>query len=151
MKSTTDISDDVLRYLIDAGWNDRRDVSGQVLKWERELFEKHHEDLLENSKDILREFGLLSVGCGGKGVECAKSKINFDPTLIDAGWERICSFAEDLGVNFSLVGEIDGGHFYLVVDEGGKLYVLLDEIYLIGGDIRSAIDNLLTGVKGVEL
>ena len=93
------------------------------------------------ARQILAEFGGLTVGKPGPGVAQARGSIAFDPTLLVGESDRFP------GSGLYPLGEVDGGHGFLLADIGGRIWVsyLGSDAHTTGADIDDALDRILLG------
>ncbi len=135
-------SDESTKMLLSSGWYKNRKVLDKVKL--PKMFNFHNKAL-----DILNEFGNLKVGDSkkSKGKFMAKCTIQFFPNLAEGEEDRFIEFSNELGVSLCPLGEVNEGYFFLAVDQHGKIYILDQELFLVGNDIHEGIENLITGGK----
>jgi hypothetical protein len=98
------------------------------------------------AQDAIREFGGLRVGENDRGVDFARSDINFDPRRAWGESDRLRDYFSLLrDRNAFPLGEAGAGHTYIAVDSMGVAYDLMDEVYLIGDSVDALIETLLSG------
>lgn len=115
----------VARVLEEAGWHESRNViHSPELPSESNLF--------QFAKEVLSEFGGLRIGASGEGIDCAKSEIIIDPKYLTYFNSELKEFESILQTRLVPVGELDGGHGYLVIDEEGRTYILSAMSHTLG-------------------
>jgi hypothetical protein len=101
---------------------------------------------------ILREFGGLSVGTVGPGINCGASDIAFranDP-VENSDDELILSWQTLLSTPFVCIAEFHHAHGLLGVDGRGRLFtsgVIAPLVTYGGSSFADAVTDLLTGVR----
>lgn len=107
----------IVKILRDAGWHENRNLNpalsipSQFTPFPRAL-------------EVLAEFGGLRFGSCGAGIECATSDVYFEPNKARHLVSQLRSFEGILLTRLAPLGELDGGHAYLIIDEEGRMYVL---------------------------
>jgi len=98
------------------------------------------------AENALTEFGDLRASADGPGIECAQGSFYLNPEFADEidEEERAQYRHSVIGELFPL-GERDGGHGSLFVDDAGRVYFLFDELELMGDCIEDALDAILVG------
>ncbi|HEY7236305.1 MAG TPA: SUKH-3 domain-containing protein [Gemmatimonadaceae bacterium] len=132
--------------LREAGWRPGRNVAETVARWESALDEDGF-TLHAVAKNILLEFGGLHVGRSARGVDRARADIRFDPTLAIGQRDDLESFTELRGRSVYPLGEVDGGHGFLVVADDGRAFLVMDEIYDRWTTFDAALRGLLLGLR----
>ena len=97
--------------------------------------------------EVLAEFGGLHVGSTGRGLECARSDINFvrldDETIADAiPWQKL------LETTLIGIAECHLMHEALLIAESGRCFGLSyihDAFYFEGESFGEAVEGLLLG------
>jgi len=135
-------SQEVLKSLLWAGWHSNRKVL-KKLKLPKGF------DFPDIALKILDEFGDLKIGDiqQKKGTHMAKSSIQFSPILADGEEGTFEDFSNALGVKLCPLGEVNGGYSFLAVDECGKIYILEQDIFIVGNDIQEGIETLIKGAQ----
>ncbi|MBL8203785.1 MAG: SUKH-3 domain-containing protein [Blastocatellia bacterium] len=134
-------SDEVDRLLVKAGWFEGRDVLDQVR-------------LLEGftpfaaAQQVLREFGNLHIGSSGAGIDCARSDVEIDPSLIAGGEELIAEFENKLGIKLTPLGEAHNGHLIFLMDEQGRVFAswLFHDVFPYAKSFDRALETFLLGL-----
>jgi hypothetical protein len=135
--------DEVCDKLVKAGWFPGRDVDFIIKGITREY------SLFEKAELVLREFGGLKIGVNGRGRECATSKIEFDPEL-GTGLAEATGLTNDDGKKIYLLGEVDDGHAYLIIDEDGAVYFYFGEYVCIDTNMDGALVRMMLGLKPIS-
>lgn len=100
----------------------------------------------EAARPVLTEFFGLTVGSVGAGKDCARASVTFNPHDVGEIELELLSLNQKLGKQFYPLGEIDGGHAILLIDELGWIYIWFDELpELIAKEFHAALERLLYG------
>jgi len=138
------LSPPVMSALKAAGWEaDGARDQGRVNTWLAQLSEFSPNG---EARDILSEFGGVRVDQNVPGVECSRMPFWIDPTRAAGEDDRFGRFEDHSGRLFP-VGEIWGGHAILGVNSEGRVFAVMDDLYLIGNDFGEALDRLVRGLK----
>lgn len=143
-------SNTVELVLQDAGWFAGRNACEQVREWNRELLSDGFEIFPEADR-VLSEFGGLDVRQDAPGVDCAREPFRVVPTLAAGEADRFGEFAERLKTKLYPLGEASGGSYFLAIGENGQVFLLMEDIRLLGQNIEEALENLILGVQSEEL
>jgi|SRR5215212_2566067 len=133
-----------------AGWYPGRQVPDKLASWKDNEMLAHFE-MFPTAERILLEFGGLRVDESGPGETCAQEPFVVDPTV--AAYEQeLCRYFSTL-VNTRLypLGEVDNGHNYWAIGENNQVYLLMNDIQLLGEDIDEALENLIIGRKAIDI
>lgn len=132
-----------LRVLTAAGWTERRDRPDDLDLWEKKLSLGFA--LFSSAADALRRFGGIQVTRRAPGAGWALRSFHLDPVLALDEEDRFEEFGELLGARLYPLGELDDGHAFLAIDEAGRVYALMLDVWLLGDSIDDAIEALVTG------
>lgn len=136
----------VKQVLLKAGWFDGREVSELVSKWEKILKKSDSWEIFPKAKEALQEFGGLEFIQRGEGINVARESFNFNP-LYAKGERWVFEINEkELDIELYPLGEASDGYYYLGMDKKGKVYVVGDNIKLVGNNIDIAVENLILGI-----
>ena len=131
-------SSPILKLLMESGWFEGRDIgNSMMLPQEFPLFPTAHK--------VLSEFGNLKIGKTGIGIDRATSDIDMNPMLATGEFDRFMEYEAELGVKLYPLGEVHRKHAFLVIDDIGRIYQLMDYIIFEGENIDAAMENLLLG------
>ena len=135
-------SSETQRALIAAGWTPDRRVGIQhwVSALAAEGFRIH-----AAAERFLSEFGGLAVDVKGSGLTVSREPFSFYPTSCSGEEDRISEWGDDLGKSFYPVGELGQRSFFLVIDEQGDIYLMMDRVGVLGNGDR-AIESLARGI-----
>jgi hypothetical protein len=98
------------------------------------------------ARAALEEFGGLRVEARGPGLDHARSSFRIDPGLAQGEEERFAAHEEKLRRRLYPLGEVDGGHGFLAIDEGGAVYVVTDDAVMrVAGSTYAALEALVLG------
>ncbi len=128
-----------------AGWFEGRDASCLLQSWLNKLSREGHFRASEAARAALREFGGLTVEQSGQGVDFSLETFSFNPEAAIFEEDRFGRFKEYAGSHLFPLGEIEVENAFIAISETGEVYLLMDEIHLVGSDIYSAISNLVEG------
>lgn len=130
--------DDILG---DAGWTPGRqvDISDWCNWLESSGFEVHGA-----FRGFAAEFGGLVIESAGKSAHRARERIEFDPSLTEGEEDRFHEWGELIGRKILPIGELDGGRFFLGIDEEEMLYLVVDWLAQFGAG-SNGLDNLILG------
>jgi hypothetical protein len=136
--------------LRDVGWFPSRNLGDQVGEWASELRSDGFE-IFPEAERVLAEFGRLEVDQDAPGVNCAREPFRLVPTLAVGEADRFGEFAEYLKTPLYPLGEACGGHGFLAMGKSGQVFLLMDDIRLLGQNIEDALEKLILGIKSEEL
>jgi hypothetical protein len=136
-----------MRVLQDAGWRSGRCVSDLVRRWRDELSAGDGFVMTAAAERALEEFGGLTVNQDGPGKECARSSFEIDPMLAFGETDRFGALGAVAGDRLYPLGEAVGGHVFLAIGDSGRVYMVDDEILLVGETVHDALEALVLGLK----
>lgn len=96
----------------------------------------------------MRRFGGISVDVRGSGKACGRTSFRLDPLEAWGEEDRFARFAPP-GELFPL-GIAGDGHAFIAIAVDGCVYLVMDDIQVLGGSIEQAIENLLTGARSAN-
>lgn len=134
------LSNEIARMLAECGWHAGRDVSA-ALKLPKDFV------IFPTVQRILAEFGNLKCGKRGPGIECARSTLNLDPSLAEGESDRFKPYSQLIGSKLYPLGEGDDGHYFVAVDERGRVFLVMDFLMFVADSFEVALENLLLGRK----
>lgn len=141
------LSRGVLAVLAKSGWHPEHDASDRLDEWARRLGNDF--TVFPAAREVLRRFGGILVEQSGPGEELSRESFCFDPSLAVGEGPRFKEFSALVGSSLFPLGEYANGHSFLAVDEGGRVFALMDDLWIVGPDIITAIENLVFG-RGVR-
>jgi hypothetical protein len=103
--------------------------------------------LFDAAASVLDEFGGLHIGVAGPGIDNQKSVLQIDAMKGEFADERFSEFAVVIRSKLYPLGEIDGENFYLAIDEQGRVFLLMDDLWFAGNNFDEALELLLSGRK----
>lgn len=132
-----------------AGWTASRRIDDSIIQtWERTLLAEGFQ-MFPSARQALLEFGgLRHVAPRVAGVDFAPLSFCFDPTLAVGEYDRICAYESALSSMLFPLGEVADGHAFIVIDERGGVYLLMDGVMRIGSTIGEAIETMVDGGAG---
>ncbi|MEV0169133.1 SUKH-3 domain-containing protein [Nonomuraea fuscirosea] len=125
------------------GWFPGRKVD--ITHWHAELAIDEGFDFHNEAKRFLREFGGITVEVGGPGVRTARTSFDLDPDLCSGQQRWFAELSERHGAWLFPLGEIQGGHATLAIDEHGGVHILFDRHVSFVGRRGDALGNLIDG------
>ena len=135
----------VENILKQAGWYPGRQIGDLVASWKTTLVVSDGFEMFPSAERVLLEFGGLSVKQEGPGETCAVEPFTLDPTIAAYEGDRFRDFATLLNTRLYPLGEASGGHLFLAVGENGHIYLLMNDVNLLGKNIDEALERLLRG------
>jgi SUKH-3 immunity protein len=141
-------AEDTLRR---AGWRPGRQVPDLVESWKGSLMLSDGFEMFESAEEVLLEFGGLSIDQKGPGVTCAREPFTFDPTLAAGEGDRFSDLSSLVNARLYPLGEAAGGNLFWTIGENRHVYLLMNEISLLGKNIEEALERLITGLEAEEL
>lgn len=110
-----------------------------------------HFEMFPTAEKILLEFGGLAVDESGSGETCAQESFVIDPTLAAYDEELFRYFSSLVKTRLYPLGEVDNGHNYWAIGENEYVYLLMNDVQLLGKTIADALENLIIGRKAIEI
>lgn len=127
-----------------AGWFPGRQVPAMVASWKREvMLSEFH--MFPSAERVLLEFGGLIVDQRGLGETCAREPFEVDPTLAAYEGDRFSELSPLVNTSLYPLGEAFSGNYYWAIGEDDQLYILMDDIRLLGKNTDEALENLILG------
>ncbi|MFC1430618.1 SUKH-3 domain-containing protein [Streptacidiphilus sp. N1-3] len=139
----TDFSAEVHEELTAAGWAPGRTTDAEP--WFEE-YESRGLVAHQAARAFLGEFGGLRFSLSGPGVSRARESFELDPMLCIGEEDRFIEWGADLGRNFFPIGDLDGGRFFLGMDEDGEIY-LIETWVASFGKMPQAMEGLVLGIR----
>ncbi|MGV9297450.1 MULTISPECIES: SUKH-3 domain-containing protein [Amycolatopsis] len=137
-----EFSPEVVEALEAAGWHRGRQVD--VEGWRAGLAGEGLR-MPDAAAEFLASFGGLKFDLKGRGITRGKEPFDLDP-LVAAGEEgRFVDWGREIGRALFPIGELDGGHFFLAIDEEGEIYCLADRLGSFGRGVEG-LEGLILGV-----
>lgn len=136
--------EDLLRR---AGWYPGRQVPDLVASWKASLMLSDGFEMFQSAEKALLEFGGLSFDQSGPGETCAREPFTIDPTLAAYENDRFNEFSSLFNTRFYPLGEAFAGYYFLAIDEHDQVYLLMQDIKLLGKHMDEALESLLIGLE----
>ena len=102
-------------------------------------------EMFASAERVLLEFGGLSVDQEGSGEKCAVESFTLDPTLAAHEGDRFRELASSINTTLYPLGEASNGHHFLAISENDSIYLLMNDLDLLGKNIDKALERLLRG------
>src|SRR5215831_2744211 len=94
------------------------------------------------ARSAIEEFGGLTFGEVGSGVDFAKSDVVFDPRLGVGEEDRLHDYFDELrGRGAYPLGECHRKHAILAIDSVGRAYQVGDEVYLAATSLDGMLES----------
>lgn len=130
-----------------AGWYSGRQVRNLVDAWRAQLLRSDGFEMFPSAERALLEFGGLKIDQQGTGQTCARESFALDPTVALYENDRFGDFVAVLNTRLYPLGEAVGGHYFLTIGENERVYLLMQNVELLGNNIDEALENLIVGVE----
>jgi hypothetical protein len=142
---TAPLAPQVAKALEDAGWFPGRRVDELVAGWTAQLDRSGGFRIFPAAAQGLREFGGLRITQRGPGLECSRESFELVPTAALGEDDRFEEYARIVGSRLYPLGEYASGHYFIAIDERGRVFLLMDDLQYVADDLPRALDSLLTG------
>lgn len=134
-----------------AGWYPRRQVPAMVASWKKTLMLSDGIEMFSTAERVLLEFGGLRIDQQGPGVSSAREPFTFDPPCAIHEGDRFTDFSTVLRTRLYPLGEASGGYYFWAIGESGDVYLLMDDLRLLGTTIEAALEKLLIGMEAEKI
>lgn len=101
--------------------------------------------MFRSAERFLLAFGGLKVDQSGSGETSAREPFDVDPTLAAYEGNRFNEFSLLVSTNLYPLGEAVSGNYYWTIGEDSQLFILMDDIKLLGKNTEEALENLILG------
>ena len=135
----------VLKILTEAGWYPGREIADLVASWKATLMASDGFEMFPSAERVLLEFGGLSVGQEGSGQTCSVESFTLDPTIAAYEGDRFRELSSLVNTRLYPLGEASNGHQFLAISENDSIYLLMNDLTLLGKNIDEALERLLRG------
>ena len=122
-----------------------------VASWKKILMISDGVEMFSSAESVLLEFGGLRIDQRGPGVSCAREPFTFDPTAAVYEGDRFSDFSTVLGTRLYPLGEASGGYYFWSIGENGDVYLLMNDLKLLGTTIERALEKLLIGLEAEKI
>lgn len=137
-------SDSTLAALNDAGWFPGRTVTPQVERWKAALASGGLR-IFPAAEEALREFGGLRAGAWRAGEESAQMPFHLDPLLAQPDRNLFAAPSHLVSRPLYPLGEVADGHAFLAITDDGRVFMFMEDLWLVGSTIHEALEALLEG------
>ena len=137
----------VAEVLVKSGWFSGRSVETLVKHWKIELMKSDSLQMFPAAEKALLEFGGIKCSQRTMGKDLPVKSFEVNPSLAVYEEDRLEEFSSELGIEFYPLGEASGGYYFLAIAEDGKVYWLMENLFLIGKNFDEALHNMIIGVK----
>lgn len=145
-KNTERFNEFVSNTLKDAGWYPGRNMQEAASQWKYELNKSDDWDMFTAAESVLLEFGGLKIEQKGAGQTLAREPFEINPMLAIYEGDRFTEYSATLDIRLYPLGEASGGHHFLAIGEDGRVFVIMDDMKMIGRTFDEAITNLIVGI-----
>jgi hypothetical protein len=121
-----------------SGWFPGRDVLDEILL-------PPHFTSFPAALGVLREFGYLTIGGEGPGVEVARTPVVIDPMKGRSFYNHCVEFEDLLQIKLYPLGE--ASHALVVIDEKDRVFLLFEDLFFVDYSFDNALDNLINGLR----
>jgi hypothetical protein len=128
-----------------SGWFDGRSVPDLVESWRTEVESRGAFALTPAAHRALNEFGGLHIKSEGAGIAWARTDIDINPTFAMFEDDRIFSFHCLQGKQLFPLGEASWGQYFAVIDECGKVYLVMEDVHYVADTFEAALETILLG------
>jgi hypothetical protein len=132
----------VENILIQSGWYYERKEKLLVSNWKSQLLATDNLYMFPKAEEILLEFGGIKIE---ERENYSKQSFEINPTRVIYEGDRILEYADLLKINLYPLGESFGGYYFLVVSEDGRIYWLMDGIFIMGNNFDEALTKMILG------
>ena len=108
-------------------------------------------EMFPSAERVLLEFGGLRIDQQSPGVSCARESFTFDPTSAVHEGDRFSHFSTVLRTRLYPLGEASGGYYFWAIGENGDVYLLMNDLRLLGTSIEAALEKLLLGLEAEKI
>ncbi len=150
-KTPTRFSEAVYDALKEAGWFPGRNMEDVVAEWIEQLVHKGHFEIFPAAWDVLLEFGGLEIGQEGPGEECARGSMELDPLLAICRKDYFTWYSALVGERLFPLGFADSRNAILAIGESGRVFLIMERVWLIGEDFDDALERTIRGLKDLPL
>ena len=141
MRRFSTLTENTLRQ---AGWYPDRNVLEQVASWKtNEILGEF--DMFHTAERVLLEFGGLIIDQHGPGETCAREPFEIDPTLAAYEGDRFNELSTVVNTRLYPLGEVANGTSFWAIGDNEHVYILMNEIQLLGKNIDEALESLIIG------
>ena len=129
------------------GWKPGRQVSHEELaRWTTSLAQTDGFELSDAARRVLSGFGGLRFQKRTReGIDFSPLSFDLNPLLATGERDRIIAYEESLGHPLYPLGEVEGGHAFIVMDDEGAVYLIMDKCTKVADDIYMALQSLIEG------
>ncbi|MFD5753663.1 SUKH-3 domain-containing protein [Streptomyces sp. NPDC127033] len=99
----------------------------------------------EAAELFLSEFGGLDVWISGPGIDVTQTRFHFAPELAVGEEDRFADWSATVRRDIFPIGELDGGRFFLGIDETSEIY-LIETWVATFGPAQEALERLILGI-----
>ncbi len=99
---------------------------------------------------VLSQFGGLTVGECGAGIECAAGDVVFRASEIDDHDDEISAWQGLLNTTLVSIADVHHGHGELLIDAGSRCFgrsYIHEAFYFEGDAFEAAVQNILLGIR----
>ena len=133
-----------------AGWYPGRQVPDLVASWKANpMLSEFH--MFNSAESVLLEFGGLRIDEQGPGETCAREPFEINPTLAAYEGDWFAHLSRRINTSLYPLGEAAAGYYYWAIGENARVYLLMDELLVLGTDMDNALENLILGRQAKKI
>jgi hypothetical protein len=103
--------------------------------------------MFSQARAVLAEFGGLHFGQSGRGINCATNDVDITTRATNHVVSDLKKYTEILRVRLYPIGHVQLEHWFLVIDEIGRVYILNDRLFRLAPTFDRALELLLLGKR----
>jgi hypothetical protein len=130
-----------------AGWYPGRQVPDLVALWKETLLQSDGFEMFPSAEKALLEFGGLKIDQQGPGVSCSREPFEINPTMAMYESDRFEELVSVVDSRLYPLGEAVSGLCFLAIAENDSVYLLMDDIRVVGKNIDEGLEALLIGLE----
>ena len=141
--------DQVAKALRAAGWPFTQDRSAKIRAWREQLEASAGFSMSSEAQLALDEFGGLDIRDRGAGVDLARVPFRLDPTVALGEEDRFARASRLVGTDLYPLGDYEDGHALIAIGRDGRVFLLMDRVWIAGPSLDEALINLILG-RGIQ-
>ncbi|MFN3196908.1 MAG: SUKH-3 domain-containing protein [Bradymonadia bacterium] len=147
MLKTEALHPDAMALLLQSGWHPERDMSAEVERLKRDIFDPEGFILHDEAHRALNSLLGLTVHQSMPGITQYRPDIMFEPEYCSAEQDRFEDFGEEIGSAISPLGWEKDSYYLLGIAADGRCFALMNHLVFQGSTLEDALNNMLRGIK----